>query len=275
MSKYNIEDGINFFEELYKSLDNTEDYIEENNNNNSTFCLISNEILTTNFVELTCGHKFNYVPLYNDIRNHKNKFNQMEGSNGLLKGNEIRCPYCRKKQADVLPYYEEYGLPKLAGVNWPSSVTEKITFQSTYGQNKCEFVNNDLSTCCIHYSTKLELDDKYYCYTHKNFTAKKLKTESLLKAKEDQMKAKEDQKKLKEEHKLKIKEDKIKLKEELKNEVKKNKSKQVAVNGEENIIICGGCTQIIKTGLNKGKSCNIMVLSDGLCKRHYNLKIKV
>ena len=38
MKKYNIEGGINFFDELYKSLDNTN--VEEDN-----ICLITNQIL--------------------------------------------------------------------------------------------------------------------------------------------------------------------------------------------------------------------------------------
>ena len=58
MKKYNIEGGINFFDELYKSLDTTN--VEEDN-----ICLISNQVLVDKFVELNCGHKFNYIPLYN------------------------------------------------------------------------------------------------------------------------------------------------------------------------------------------------------------------
>ena len=41
----------------------------------------------------------------------------MESSAGHLKMNEIRCPYCRKKQIGVLPYYEELNLEKVCGVN--------------------------------------------------------------------------------------------------------------------------------------------------------------
>ncbi len=41
----------------------------------------------------------------------------MEGKSTTLKVNEIRCPYCRKKQIGVLPYYEELIMEKINGVN--------------------------------------------------------------------------------------------------------------------------------------------------------------
>ena len=115
MKKYNIEGGCDFYEELYKLLD-----VEENQHKteyDAKLCLITNEQLMDKFVEMNCGHKLNYVPLYLDIKNHKQKYNGMEATTGHLKQDEIRCPYCRKKQLGVLPYYEELGLPKIIGVN--------------------------------------------------------------------------------------------------------------------------------------------------------------
>ena len=51
---------------------------------------------------------------------------------------------------------------------------------------------------------------------------------------------------------------------------------------EENVIVSSStqtinecCTQIIKTGINKGKECGLTILNDCLCKRHYNLKNKI
>ena len=76
--KYNIEGNIDFFAELYKSLDD-----EDNQNKTAeddNLCLITNQPLTEKYVELNCSHKFNYIPLYNDIYNHKKKYNNMEGS---------------------------------------------------------------------------------------------------------------------------------------------------------------------------------------------------
>jgi hypothetical protein len=94
--------------------------IEENEHKteeDDMLCLITNKPLTEYYYKMDCGHKFNYVPLYLDIKNHKKKFNGMESSTGQLKQDEIRCPYCRKKQSGVLPYYEELSLEKVNGVN--------------------------------------------------------------------------------------------------------------------------------------------------------------
>jgi hypothetical protein len=280
--KYKIENGINFFEELYKSLDIADEYTDDANT--KVHCLISNEILTTNHVELKCGHKFNYIPLYNDILNHKKKLNHMEGSSSLLKGNQIRCPYCRKKQDDVLPYYEEYGFPKVGGVNWHVPTYD---YSHSHAHHKCEYTdNNDESKLChFSYTTKLETDDKFYCYVHKKAMIKKLKADALQKAKEEKEKAKEEQKKLKEEEKkakekekvelkLKLKEEKMKLKGESKSKQSKASALVLVEGDEENVIVCGGCTSVIKTGLKKGKPCGTMVFENGLCMRHHNLKTK-
>ena len=68
MNKYIVEGGVDFFAELYKSLDVEEVYDNDNNK-----CLITNQQLLDKHVTLSCGHKFNYIPLYNDILNHKKK----------------------------------------------------------------------------------------------------------------------------------------------------------------------------------------------------------
>ena len=109
--KYKIEGNIDFFSELYKSLD------EDDANEDDNRCLITNEPLTDRYVKLKCGHSFNYLPLLNDIKNHKEKFNHLEGSHTKLKQDEIRCPYCRSRQTEVLPYYEDLYPSKIHGVN--------------------------------------------------------------------------------------------------------------------------------------------------------------
>ena len=106
------------------------------------------------------------------------------------------------------------------------------------------------------------------------------------------------QKKIKEETKQQEKETKQKEKEAIKNAIKdlkkivikskvilqENNSNIIHSTNDvegENVVITSnivnnseGCTQIIKTGLNKGKACGIIILNDCLCKRHYNLKNK-
>jgi hypothetical protein len=293
MKKYNIEGNVDFFLELYKSLDDYDNTHKVESDNN--LCLITNQLLIDKFVELNCGHKFNYIPLYNDIYNHKKKFNNMEGSGGSLKMNEIRCPYCRKKQLGVLPYYEEIIPEKTNGVNFydvnfcDDTQKHKIHIyhdgKFTYG--KCEFIINTTTTyavlsgpCPNTYVKKSECDNKSYCFTHNKIMIKKFE-------KDKKDKEKEVQKKIKEEIKQKEKEDKKKENEDKKKEqkmLKKTKDLILSITNikEENIVVSSstqtinhGCKQIIKTGLNKGNHCGLVILNDCLCKRHYNLKNKV
>ena len=310
MKKYNIEGNIDFFSELYKSLDD-----ETKCESDINLCLITNQPLIDKFVELTCGHKFNYIPLFNDIYNHKKKFNLMEGKSTSLKVNEIRCPYCRKKQIGVLPYYEDLFLEKTNGVNFydETEISCNNCSNQTFYNGKCEFiitppphisVNSNIKSykCSSSYVTKLEHDNKSYCYIHNRFMIKKIEKEK-----------KEKEKKLKDELKLKKKEELIQKKnskEELKEKKKeemiqkkntKKELKQIVINSkqkisdenenennisnsfteDENIVVSSnitineGCTQIIKTGLNKGNHCGLKILNDCLCKRHYNLKNKI
>ncbi len=179
--------------------------MDEEENNNKTEednkkCLITNMPLADKFVELSCGHKFNYLPLYNDVLNHKKKFNNIEGSATRLKQNEMRCPYCRKKSTGLLPYYEDLNLPKVSGVNHIDTNydidTDSIPSSSYY--KKCEYLtpnihfnfntenvvevyksNLNLEDCkyikCSYMGTQIHYDelndnygdDKHYCWNHK------------------------------------------------------------------------------------------------------------
>ena len=55
-------------------------------------CLISNELLTCNYITLECNHKFNYIELFNEVVEQKTK---KMLDNSKLKLNEVKCPYCR------------------------------------------------------------------------------------------------------------------------------------------------------------------------------------
>ena len=117
MVKYNIEDNIDFYGELYKMMDdNKEDENDNLDNKDNNFCLISNTPLVEHFVTLTCSHKFNYIPLYKDILNHRKKYHNMVRHS--LRPHELRCPYCRSVQKGLLPYIPELGLDKEHGVNF-------------------------------------------------------------------------------------------------------------------------------------------------------------
>lgn len=254
MKKYNVEGGIDFFAELYKSLDNEENNNKTEEDNNK--CLITNQPLTDMFVEMNCGHKFNYLPLYNDVLTHKKKFNIMEGTATRLKQNELRCPYCRKKSTGLLPYYEELNLPKVSGVNHIDinydNDTDTIPTNSYY--KKCEYLipnihfnfnsqnvvevykpSLNLADCkhinCTFMGTQIDYpenfdnygDDKHYCWNHKKMIIKNYKNKIAEKIKEEKknlkLKEKEELQKAKNEAKQKAKEEKEKAKEELKKSV--------------------------------------------------------
>jgi hypothetical protein len=270
MKKYNIEGGIDFFAELYKSLDDDENNNKTDEDNNK--CLITNQPLIDKFVEMKCGHKFNYIPLYYDVLNHKQKFNNMEGTATRLKQNEIRCPYCREKSTELLPYYENMVLPKVNGVNYIDvnydSDTDSIPTNSYY--KKCEYLtpninfnvysqnisevynkNLNLEDCkfikCTFMGTQLSYgntddnygDNKYYCWSHKKLVIKNYKKKISDKIKEDKkqikLKEKEELQKAKKEEKQKEKEEKQKAKDELKKTTKT--VKKTKLNIDENIII--------------------------------------
>ena len=301
MTKYNIEGGLDFYAELYKSLDINEDENEDDNNNNNNKCLISNELLTNNHVTMKCGHKFNYIPLYNDLLNHKQKFNNMEGSN-KLQINQLRCPYCRKKQNELLPYYEELGLKKINGVNFFDPTAKQHYHHSYHNSEKCKFqmqnpnydetklesvTNKKYFQCGSYYATTIQIynpqnpsqpitynDENHYCYCHKKLMIKQYKAEEKQKAKElekaAKQKIKEEAKAAKDLEKQKLKEEKQKTK-ELAKLMKKKPVENIVLGPSDVNIEQNGCIQILKTGPNKGKPCGCKITSENLCGRHFKL----
>ena len=264
-----------FYAELYKLLDDDSD--TESNNK----CLISDEILVDKFVKLPCGHSFNYIPLYNDIKNHKTKFNHMEASSGKLRAHEIRCPYCRNIHASLLPYYADLGLAKILGVNCLDP-----THDSTHPTKACCFVDDasNPTICAGFYDFKVNcFDKKIYCYYHN----KTVNNTYLIKLKEEKQKIKEAKQKVKDEkqkakdEKQKAKDEKQKVKDEkqktqeLKQQLKEAKHKikadmQQAQNTIVTPITIGdGCIATLKTGARKGQACNKRVHQDAMCKLHY------
>jgi hypothetical protein len=274
--KYIIEGEVDFFKELLKSEDNkaltSTNNVLENNNNNNNICLITCELLTDKFIVMDCGHKFNYVPLYKDIYNHKKKYNRMESGGQQSKINEIRCPYCRNIQKGVLPYYEELGLEKVHGVNTIISETKP---KDDYIYKKCDFIlNEDLikdenenenvnpifcSNGIMIKKTVIndKTNEKCYCVKHKKMMIakeKKMEKQEILQAK------------------IKAKAAKLLLKNASKSS-KPNKSKMDELNAEiqeENVVLAVTitCNQILKSGPNKGSPCSNKVFENGLCKRH-------
>jgi hypothetical protein len=293
MDKYNIEGNIDFFAELYKSLDEDDNFNEESN-----LCLITYKPLTDKYVQLQCGHKFNYGPLFFDIKNHKQKFNHLEGGTTQLKINEIRCPYCRHKHEGILPYYHELGFSKINGVNihipgkgyTPLVLCSYLTPNPHYdlsGNEPLETQKNNVGNVkyfvCSMSGSKIvnEYDtlyqqtpldtDKCYCYNHKKQIIKDYKKEVAAKTKEDAKKAKELVKAEEKKAKDLAKEEAKKAKEEAKKTKVKTEVK-AEVKVEENTQINNGCVEILKTGANKGKLCGCKILMESLCGRHFKIK---
>jgi hypothetical protein len=112
MNNFVVENNNDFNNYLMKliSLDDLDGEEDEN------VCLISGNPLNEYSIPLACGHKFNYIPLINEIKNQK-KYSKLEITR--LKPFHIKCPYCRNIQKGVIPYYEKIFKPKLKGINWP------------------------------------------------------------------------------------------------------------------------------------------------------------
>lgn len=206
--KYCIEGHIDFYSEINSN---------EHNNDNLNYdniCLITNEPLIDKFVTMECGHKFNYIPLYNDLIKQKYFTNIMEESR--LKINEIRCPYCRTISTQLIPFYENFCIMKdvfvrkIIGIN-NYNLTGNINnlYDNSYYREKSLWV-----------SEKLKIEK----YTKQQFKlelqqAKLRAKEERTKAKEAKLKAKEEVKQAKlraKEAKLKAKEEKLRAKEEAK-----------------------------------------------------------
>ena len=287
MPNYTIEGGINFYEELYKMLDDE----KSSDQPSEDVCLISNQPLTENYVTLDCNHKFNYMPLFNDIKNHKKKFNLLESHK--LRSNEIRCPYCRQTQKKLLPCYEGMGSSmKVVGVNIMPEAPPG------YQLGICCYYSpeNEQSKYCSNNVILLEMDNKTYCNNHyslasynlKKAAIKKAKEEAKQKAKEEKQKAKEETKQKAKEEKQKAKEEKQKAKEDAKLSAPKKKAKldpnpvhnpdvigdntSSQSNHNENIVVSSStCSQMVKSGPNKGHQCKCKVYMSLLCKRHYSV----
>lgn len=134
-----------------------------NINNNENKCLITNEPLLKDHITLHCKHKFNYNPLFKEVKKQK-KYNMLEIQH--LKKSQIKCPYCRYTQNGILPYYDY--CPKIEYVNWP----EKLSFKP----NICSYIflsgKKKGETCKKPCSKK-------YCYQHEKILNNRAKKKML------------------------------------------------------------------------------------------------
>lgn len=306
MQKYNIEGNINFYDELFKSLDADSD--DETN-----LCQITGFPLDSKSVTLECNHKFNYEPLYKEICRQKYQFFTYDyhtlNKKDQIKVKEsnldyfIKCPYCRNIQFTILPYYEELKLKPKYGINSLDPILQpknnkgsnlihygddNYTFHS-YGKlfkkGQCCFVINTLTNkLCTHlYSTQIENTDKSFCKYHYKTGVKLLKNEAKQKLLNEKQKQKDEKQRLLDEKnierlakgllplkRLPIVKNKVQnvvqQSQQIGHYVPEGETEEKMESNEETIV---GCKSILKTGPNKGLECGCKkIYADGLCKRH-------
>jgi len=97
---------------------NNNDNNDNNDNNINNVCLITKDILHPNHITLSCGHKFNYLPLYKEVANQKNKTN-IAYETTKLDNHQIKCPYCRTITNKLLPYIPYTSVKLIKYVNCP------------------------------------------------------------------------------------------------------------------------------------------------------------
>ena len=167
-TNYIIEDNLNFFDELNKLLapDSPEPEAEAAGSASPELCLISNEPLDeVYYIELECGHKFNYKPLCDSITVQKGKYKPPPGqtvkqqfSKCRLRQNQIQCPYCRAVQDSLLPYVRHLAPHRVNGVNSPAKLCKMkhtCDYQYKSGKNKGQLCQSPcyFQKCSKHLST--------------------------------------------------------------------------------------------------------------------------
>jgi len=253
MVKYVIEGGINFYDELYKSLD-YEDQEEKDAPTVLPRCLITDAVLENDHVKLLCGHVFNYKPLYTEIQHQKKNYNEQQNQAF------IKCPYCRRLQEFILPPKE--GIRMIYGINTLNE-SYKQKKPSTYSYYSKPILTGYFNGICDYKAvsnvepimyvicestivTKIE-NNKCYCANHK-FLGMQQYWNDVKAAKKKQV--------------LEDRQAKKKQKELEKAEAKK---KKVADKKSE----VTQCSQILKSGLRKGELCGCKVKNAGaFCQRH-------
>jgi len=130
---------------------------------NSKTCLISSERLVDKYITLPCGHKFNYIPIFNEVYNQKCIVNHKEISR--VPHRCIKCPYCRNICNGILPYRENIISDKIEGVNWPLKYAiknEVCSYVFMSGKKKGIKCNNSCvdKYCSKHETIGLKMEEK-------------------------------------------------------------------------------------------------------------------
>lgn len=203
---FDIDNKIDFYKEINADSD------DELNNDNTNICLITYQPLQQDSVKLQCGHTFNYDAIFSDAFNQKKKFKSLEVHR--LKDLQLRCPYCRNVQDELLPHYP--GKPRVYGVNTNCNILMHDSFFNMKNPKEypetykyfakgycCHNISNiglllddpEMYLKCSDTMVKYnDLDDKVYCKTHfkevinKYFTTEMESIESEMKKEKENAK---------------------------------------------------------------------------------------
>ena len=154
MTNYIIEGNLDFKTAMASDIEN--EFI-----NDQEICLVSQQLLTKSNIKLSCGHKFNYMPLYKEVYKQKqqNQKQQKQIQNFEtcnLKINQIKCPYCRKVSDNILPYIQSECIEKMYGINYPFKFCMKNVVE-------CDWMQKNKVKCC---KEAQFINDNSYCKLH-------------------------------------------------------------------------------------------------------------
>lgn len=161
-NKYEVEDDMDmdFFAALKGMQQSSHALVQEQEHAQSheNSCLITNDPLNAFHVTLTCGHKFNYESLYQEVLRQKGRLG-IHNYHEKIGVHQIKCPYCRTLTNQLLPYIGPHPtLKRLNGVNAPASMCMPGI--------ECSY--NDSCSANAFY----EHDSKSYCLRHHNSVLK-------------------------------------------------------------------------------------------------------
>lgn len=126
-------------------------------------CKITDDQLEDNYIELSCGHKFNYLALYNEIKYQKTNRYALSYDYTKLNINQIKCPYCRSITNNILPYFKYYNVDMIRGVTFPFKYCMKI--------HSCQHILKSSNRVCNSPACKTPYG--IYCNKHYNSSINK------------------------------------------------------------------------------------------------------
>lgn len=287
-NNYKLECDVDFFAELQKSL--LEDELD---GEPVLTCQITGLPLTENHFKMNCGHMFNYDSLYTEIC--KQKFEFKTYTMDSLSTTDIRlfraqgfdyfikCPYCRRIQTVLLPYYENLPFPKKYGVNTTETafkVMETSHISASYTYKVYGYIF-EKGTCCVTLSgnhtfsclnswvSEIPGLCKSYCPNHIRVVSKEYKLLEKEKMIKDKLVAKEAKLVASIEAKILAKDTKAALKKDkLENKVLKKTGVIAAFVPESDE---PKCSALLKSGIKKGTECGLKCVQNGFCGRHSSL----